>query len=118
MDLNSSEIAFLNDLARSKLSWTNAAAHALADPGNTIWTERTEAWKTLAERLPDAASRDAFLVVVNELLSGFAHSTLVSFDGGTELAETTGLSIQDDDGYEFKKCLHEFWPEFSEEGVP
>ncbi len=68
----------------------------------------------VAQQLPDQQSKDAFATVVSELLSGLIHSTLVALDGGTALADTTIVSISDSEGYEFKRFLHEFWPDYSE----
>lgn len=118
MNLHPSEIALLTDLSRSKSSWTSNALEALTDPENSIWIENKEAWKNLAERLSDQHSKDDFAAVISELLAGFVHSTLVSFDGGTALADTTIVSIHDSEGYEFKRFLHEFWPDFSNDTKP
>lgn len=48
---------------------------------------------------------------MRELLSGQAHSFLVALDGGSSLADTTLIAIQDEGGHVFKTFLHEFWPE-------
>jgi hypothetical protein len=109
MTLHPSEIALLKDLALARSSWTSAAAEGLSNP-NAIWIENQEAWSTLSACLQREGSTEAFTAVVSELLSGLIHSVLVSFDGGTALAETTILKIEDEEGHEFKRFLHEFWP--------
>lgn len=112
MNLHSSEIALLEDLALAKSSWTSAAAEAISNPQSAVWIENAEAWSKLSTCVQDSEAKEAFVAVVSELLSGLVHSTLVSLDGGTALAETTTLSIQDAEGYTFKRFLHEFWPEY------
>ena len=56
-------------------------------------------------------AKAAFITAVSELLSGLTHSTLVTLDGGSALAETTLLTIRDTGGHEFVDFLHESWPE-------
>lgn len=113
MNLHSSEIAFLKDLALAKSSWTSAAAEAISNPQSAVWIENAEAWSKLSACAQDPEAKEAFVAVVSELLSGLVHSALVSLDGGSALAETTTLSVQDADGYTFKRFLHEFWPEYA-----
>lgn len=111
MNLHPSETAFLKDIADAKAWWTRMASDGLttADVG---WSDHPQAWATLARLLKTPEDRAAFTAAVTDLLSGFAHSTLVTLDGGTALAETTLLTIRDKNGHEFKDYLHEFWPEF------
>lgn len=108
-----SEIAFLLDLASAKDSWKAAAAEGIADP-SAVWIENTDAWSKLSESLKQAGAVEAFVEVASELMSGLLHSVLVSLDGGTSLAETTLISLRDEKGHEFRRFLHEFWPEYSE----
>lgn len=113
MNLHPSEIALLKDFALAKSSWVSAAEEAIATPEDVVWAEDAEAWSKLSECIQTPEAKEAFIAVVSELLSGVLHSALVSLDGGSELAETTTLSVQDADGHEFKRFLHEFWPEYS-----
>jgi hypothetical protein len=112
MNLHPSEVAFLKALAMAKASWKAAAAEGIASDA-VPWAENDSAWRKLAQSL-SSEDRAAFLSVVDDLLSGIIHSTLVTLDGGSALSETTLLTIQDNQGYEFKRFLHEFWPEFKD----
>jgi hypothetical protein len=116
VNLHPSELALLKDLSTAKDSWTASAADGISNPHSAMWIDNHEAWSKLSASLPDAESRDAFVAVVSELLSGLVHSMLVTLDGGSVLAETTLVSIQDDNGYEFKRFLHEFWPDCDTSG--
>ncbi|RVT84905.1 hypothetical protein [Inhella crocodyli] len=113
MKLHPSEIAFLLDLAAAKASWKAAAAAGISNP-SAVWIENANAWSKLSECLKQAGATENFVEVVSELMSGLLHSVLVSLDGGTSLAETTLISLRDEEGHEFKRFLHEFWPEYAE----
>jgi hypothetical protein len=113
MDLHPSEVALLRDLALAKSSWTSAASEAISNPQAERWIENEQAWSKLSSLLRDSDSHDAFVAVVSELLSGLMHSVLVTLDGGSALAESTLLTVQDEKGHEFKKFLHEFWPHYA-----
>ncbi len=115
MTLHPSEVALLKDLALAKASWVSAAADAIEAPKDSVWIENTEAWSRLSGYVQCPEAKEAFVAVVSELISGVLHSALVSLDGGSALAETTILSIQDADGHIFKRFLHEFWPEYDQE---
>ena len=112
MRLEPNEIAFLKDLALSKDSWVAAAREGVTEPSQ-LWFENEQAWKALAANLQTREAKEAFERVVTELLSGLVHSVLVTLDGGTQLAESTLLSITDGEGYEFSRHLHESWPLYS-----
>lgn len=112
MKLHPSELALLNQLALVRDSWVNAAASAIAmAPAALEWSEVPNDWAKLSSILSTPENQQAFRAVVRELLSGQAHSFLVALDGGSSLAETTLISIQDEGGHVFKTFLHEFWPE-------
>ena len=113
-NLHPSEAALLTALAAAKHSWLTAAVEAIREPRSIQWTEVEEAWSSLAERIADRPDREAFQAVVNELLSGLCHSLLVVLDGGAELANSTSLTVQDEQGHVLKRFLHEFWPGFSD----
>lgn len=117
MKLHPSERAFLEDLASTRDSWEAVAVRGLSDPAETAhWSEVQDRWYELSHALATPDARRAFAAVVRELLSGQAHSFLVALDGGSALAETTLLSVQDQHGHAFKRFLHEFWPEVGGEG--
>jgi hypothetical protein len=113
MNLHPSEIAFLQDLARAKETWLAGAAEAMSDPTKVAWSQDSAAWSKLASCVHAANAEEELQSVLSELLSGLIHSVLVSLDGGTVLAETTSLTVRDESGHEFKRFLHEFWPEYS-----
>lgn len=58
---------------------------------------------------------EASAAIVEDELRGLYHGLLVTFDGGTALADQGLLSIVDDEGTEFVRYLHEicfdYWPE-------
>lgn len=113
MKLHPSETAFLQALATARKSWSKTAATGLKNPAATeVWSENTLAWQSLAKKLDTPESQGAFNQVVAELLAGVLHSSLVVLDGGSALAETTTLTVEDAEGYQFKTFLHEFWSEF------
>ena len=113
MTLHPSEAAFLSALAVARDSWVTAAASAVSNPSSAeTWSEVTVAWSRLADRLNSPEDKEAFVAAVREVLSGLVHSSLVTVDGGSVLAETTLLTVQDDSGYVFKTFLHEAWPQF------
>jgi hypothetical protein len=113
MSLHTSEDAFLRSLAEANESWLGAAREALASPTKAKWSEKQQSWSTLSARLTSECDREALQAVLTELLSGLTHSVLVTLDGGSALAETTILKIQDEQGVTFKSFLHEFWPRYS-----
>ena len=110
MELHPSEAAFLKDLAESRAWWTRAASAGLIS-SDVPWSDHPEAWAKLSRVLNTPEAKAAFITAVSELLSGLTHSTLVTLDGGSALAETTLLTIRDADGHEFIDFLHDFWPE-------
>ena len=59
----------------------------------------------------DAAGRDA---IIGDELRGLYHGVLVTFDGGTALADHGLIRILDEDGSPFDRFLHEvgfdYWP--------
>jgi len=103
-----STTAFLEDLARHLDTWLAQGVLAMTDPSAELkWTDQPEAFRVIASHLshPDcpAALRTALL----ELLSGVAHSFLVTLDGGTALAQHTSLSLTDASGEPLQSGLHE-----------
>ncbi|WP_431103221.1 hypothetical protein [Roseateles noduli] len=112
MSVHPSESTFLAQLVTAKNSWLEAAQLAISSAGGTeSWSETSEAWARLRQVLRTAEDQSALVAAIDELLSGVLHSALVTLDGGSGLAETTLLSIEDSDGHRFKTHLHEFWPE-------
>ena len=109
MNLQTSETALLTHLARAVHIWAQAGANALNEPS---YMKHPEAWAALSEHLQSPDSRDAFAIAIRDLLGGIIHTTLVAFDGGSSLSDTADLTIQDQDGHEFIRYLHEFWPHF------
>lgn len=111
MKLQPSELGLLRDLALTRDALVNTAADALRpSAGAQPWTDVPASWAALSKRLTTSEDQQAFHAVVRELLSIQAHSFLTTLDGGTALAESTLLSIQDEQGHVFKRFLHESWP--------
>jgi hypothetical protein len=67
----------------------------------------------LVRRLKDASASDSEAIIEEEL-RGLYHGLLVTFDGGTALADIGLVSIVDESGKPFDRFLHEicfrFWP--------
>ena len=112
MNLHPSEAAFLGYLAQARATWTRAAFEGIQNPSAT-WIDNSHAWSTLSKSLQTDASKAAFAAVVSELLSGVIHTSLVALDNGSSLADATLLTLQDQNGHEFKSFIHEFWPAFT-----
>lgn len=104
-----SQEGLLRELADSVASWTDAALSSPAD--NRHWDDPVAVERVRSAVLGAGLERE-FSQAVRELLSGVIHSTLVTFDGGTALADRWQLRIQDDRGREFDRFLHELWPQF------
>jgi hypothetical protein len=112
MELHPSELALLNQLALIRDTWVDAAESAISTAPTALeWSEVPNEWAKLSSILSTREDQQAFRAVIRELLSGQVHSLLVALDGGSSLAETTLISIQDEGGHVFKTFLHEFWPE-------
>ena len=114
MPLHPTEAALLEDLARAKKDWVEIAGSAIDQGGEPGWSDHPDRWMRLRKVVCEAGLTDDFKIAVGEVLSGAIHSILVTLDGGSQLAETTLLRVVDDDGHEFAKYLHEYWPFFDE----
>ena len=103
-----STTAFLEDLARHLDRWVAEGVVAMTDPSSELtWTDRPEAFRTIAPHLSTPECRAAVQSALLELLSGFSHSVLVTLDGGTALADQTSLSLTDSTGQPLESGLHE-----------
>ena len=74
-----------------------------------VWTKNPDAFRRLEDVLRASGVLDDCRTVARELLRGLIHSVLVTFDGGTALAEHVRLDIVDNNGRIFDKYLHELF---------
>jgi hypothetical protein len=101
---------FLEDLARQLDSWLDASTTALSDPYSTVvWAEQPAAFQIVAQAIDTPLRQQALRAALSEILRGQIHSLLVTFDGGTALAETTTLPILDNRSRSFPTNLHELF---------
>jgi len=112
--LHPSEVALLVHLARARQRKTLAAARALAEPEVAAAVEDRAAWLKLSDCIKAAGAEAEFRSVVSELLSAHTHTVLALLGGGTQLADTTLLTLTDDSGYELKPHIHEYWFEYQD----
>jgi hypothetical protein len=102
-----SQRQFLEEIARSMDYWTDVLVKSVSGKSDLRWTERPDDFRRLGELLQRAEAVDAFATVVREGLLGILHSVLVTFDGGTQLAESVLLNITDEHGRTFDRDLHD-----------
>lgn len=69
----------------------------------------------IERRMQDCGGNDEITSVVRDELRGLYHGILVTFDGGTSLAEKGLIRIVDEDDNAFDRYLHElcfdYWPD-------
>ena len=100
-------------LANTYDHWLSTAVKSMENADSNLqWTDQPEAFQKLAEALRETENIPSFEQVLSEIIRGVLHSTLVTLDGGTTLAEKTNLTITDDNGYELHKYLHEEFVSF------
>jgi hypothetical protein len=109
VDSRVSREALLTDLASSVRFWQAAARSALSNRSE-VDEELVGAVTHLRARLSDEDDAEAFDQVVLWVLSGLAHSLLVTLDGGS--ASCPSLELRDPDSRSLGSALHEEWPEF------
>ena len=112
---NETEKEYLLDIALSKQQWVNEFMKVLESSELPVWVENEKAFLNLKSVLNSDESKDAAIQVLNEMLSGFAHSVLVGLDGGTQLAEKYTITLNTSEGDTLCNYLHELWPEAEEE---
>ncbi len=112
---NETEKEYLIDIALAKQQWVNGFLEALEDEELPLWVQNEKAFLNLKSALNSSESKEAATQVLNEMLSGFAHSVLVGLDGGTQLAEKYTISLNTSQGETLCNYLHELWPEAEEE---
>lgn len=99
---------FLKEIADSVLHWKSTALAALQPEAiDPTWAMYPDAFRQIASLLREDSSRDAIEKVLNDVLLGFAHSMLVTLDGGSELADRVRLTIIDQYGNVLSNNLHE-----------
>ena len=105
-----SQKEFFEDLACSIDYWTDGLMDAVSNPEvDLVWTKNPDAFRRLGDVLRTSGVLDDCRTVARELLRGLIHSVLVTFDGGTALAEHVRLDIVDNNGRIFDKYLHELF---------
>ena len=112
---------FFEEIATIFDNWVETVVKSVSEEKyDLIWTNNPEAFKRIRPILPEAFKRirpiladgnlsNAFETVIREGMQGLLHSILVTFDGGSKLAEKTSLTITDSDGNEFDKHLLELF---------
>ena len=101
---------FFEEIATIFDNWVETVVKSVSEEKyDLIWTNNPEAFKRIRPILADGNLSNAFETVIREGMQGLLHSILVTFDGGSKLAEKTSLTITDSDGNEFDKHLHELF---------
>jgi hypothetical protein len=88
-------LAFFEDLARAQDHAGESLLKLLRDPDLPIWVENVDAATVLRQSVEDAATREALVAVVQELVATAIHSILVSIDGGAASADVGLVSLVD-----------------------
>jgi hypothetical protein len=100
--------AFFEDIASALDSWTETTSERLLDPsGRTVETHA--AFEVLADALDTPETRGAFEHVVRDTLTGFAHSVMVTLDGGSTYSDAGAPQLFHNDGRPFVSGLHEWF---------
>jgi hypothetical protein len=85
--------AFFRDLARHLVLWRDSLVEAIANPASAGWSENGQA----AERLHAKGFTEEELGdlrrLSDECFRGILHSTLVTIDGGSALADVGNLAL-------------------------
>lgn len=108
MNKESAEEVFYDDLAATLRHWESASVEALTDPeADLTWCDTPEAFRSVQTRLRTEHDRAEVARCMSVILRGFAHSILVSLDGGTKMSETQTLKLVAGDGTILSSALHE-----------
>jgi hypothetical protein len=108
-----SERAFFEQLAINLDYWTDTAVESLSDLSSDLrWAENPGAFRSVAGRLNTPEAEKELRIALREILRGQIHSILVAIDGGSAMAETTQLTVTDQDGHELPEGLHEYFIEY------
>lgn len=104
---------FFEDL-KVQLEWIrDRAVRDMTDPSaDLIARTDADAFRLLQSKLSTPELADALRRALDEVLVTAYHSMLVTFDGGTQLAEHARIRIVDDKGKKFDEGLHELFIDY------
>ncbi|MEG6511000.1 histidine kinase [Desulforamulus ruminis] len=100
----------LEQLKTIKDYWVYTGRDSLEKNSDLIWSDVEEQYRILQERISSREEKDAFMVVLDELIKGTIHSILVMIDGGDDLANKFTIDLVDQETKESLKgrtALHE-----------
>jgi hypothetical protein len=104
---------FYEQLARHLVKWRDAGVRAVNDPKTADWLEMPSAAQRLHAKGWTPQELEDLRSLLSECCGGILHSTLVTLDGGSALADTGNVKLIDEaTGKELTEgALHE---EFAE----
>ena len=88
------ELVFEN-LKSIKDHWVNTATASLEPNADLIWSNVEDDIRELQKVVSTDQQKDAFKKVLNDIIMGVLHSTLVMIDGGDALADKMKLDLID-----------------------
>ncbi len=92
--------AFFEDIGRSIDAWVKVAQAAVRDPTSADGVGR-EAFECLSRVLRTPEEQRAFELAVRDLLTGMAHSIMVTLDGRSAYSEEDSPQLSHSDGRPF-----------------
>jgi hypothetical protein len=98
------------NLKRIKDHWVNTATSSLEPSANLMWSNVEDEFRELQKMVATDDQKEAFKKVLNDIIMGVMHSTLVMIDGGDALADNMKIDLVDfDTGESLKEntALHE-----------
>ncbi len=103
------QLLFAN-LKQIKDHWVNTAVSSLEPNADLIWSNVEEDFNNLQKLFSTKEEKEAFRKVLNDIVAGVMHSTLVMIDGGDALADSIKIDLIDASSRESlknNKALHE-----------
>lgn len=85
------------NLKNIKDHWVNTATAGLEPNAKLIWSNVEEDIRELQKLVSTDQQKEAFAKVLNDIIMGVLHSTLVMIDGGDALADRIKLDLIDSD---------------------
>lgn len=100
---------FFNELTHHIDYWVETCISTLKGKKDLLWSEEEESYSILKDCLNEPEKIEAFRKIIKEIADGIIHSTLTTFDWGTELAEYYKVQLVDADTKEpiFEGSYHE-----------
>jgi len=98
------------DLKRIKDYWVNTAVTSLDPKADLVWSNVEDDIRELQKVISTDCQKEAFKKVLNDIIMGVLHSSLVMIDGGDALADKMKIDLVDFDTGESlkgKTALHE-----------